>query len=60
MNNDLMDTEVILCLMKKIYMYMVLIDTQHCDYRKLYETFLILKNYEKNKYNVSLITILNC
>ena len=50
MNNDLMDTEVILCLMKKIYMQMVLIDTQHCDYRKLYETFLILKNYEKNKY----------
>ena len=50
-NNDLMDTEVILCLMKKIYMQMVLID---CDYRKLYETFLIPKNYEKNKYNVPL------
>lgn len=39
---------------------MVLIDTQHCEHRKLYEIFLILKNYEKNKYNVSLITMLNC
>ena len=38
---------------------MVLIDTQQCEYRKLYETFLILKNYEKNKYSVSLITVLN-